>query len=536
MLTTLLIASNLIFMAGQGRHQEAAKGICDSGNYDEAVLEGIGLEILRQGVQSNDPEEAILALFGASVALNEKAEVFFESAYQSPHPQIQLASLSMIARSKSESSLIILHQAIGHPHPLIRLEAAFLLAERKAPQASLRLESLMHKIPSEAHFLFPRLFAMVGDDNAKRNLRRLLNHSDEKVRTETILAIADSHRDDLIKEIRRILTHPDAISKEAAAAAIGLLKDEKALPELEKLTHNPSDFVKIAALESLAILKDKNAPKRLEHLALKGNLFAIAALSQCPGSEETLAVLLNSPDRSVRANATLSLLQLKDKRATQGLLELLIKDARDYGFVPLHSPAGALVAYRVVPSATQNLDKEGSGFELSLRLRERALRQVLELDEASFFSVARTLLNRQQNDLVPLLMELIENKGNESAKEFLKQEEQRAGAPFIRAWAALALYRMKVDEGPYEQKLRDWLKQEASLDLVRFRPFVPWEKREGTSFELTPNEKAALYISLLEALISRDPNKATPLLLEMISSGAGKNRFVLAGLLLRTIQ
>lgn len=529
------IASHLLFMTSQGQHQEAAASLKAMTVQDTTLIEGMALEILRQGVMSKDPQEGLLALFGASVALNEKAENLFETAYQSPHPEIQLAALSMIARSKTEMSLFILNQAMGHPHPLIRLEAAFLLAERKAPQASDKIESLMHKIIPEAHFLFPRLFAMVGDEGAKRNLRKLLNHPQDKVRTEAILAIADSGRDDLIREIRRAITHPDSCSKEAAACALGRLKDEKSIPQLEKLVNHPSVFVQIAALQALTQFKHPQVAQKLEVLAKQENLFAISALKECEESCDTLAELLKSRDRSVRLNATLALLAHKDKRALVGLPEILVKDAKDLCFIPIYSPAGALSAYKVIPSATQNLDEGIAGFEVSLRLREQVLTDSLELDDASFFQIAHLIMSRQQTDLVPMLMQLLESKGSETARQFLKQEEQRAGAPFIRASSALALYRMK-EEGPYEAKLQNWLKQEAALDLIKFRPFVPWEQREGSLFELTPNEKAALYISLLEAFIQQNPAKATELLLDLIASGAGKNRFVLAGLLLRTIQ
>lgn len=533
LVTTPLLASNILFLTSQGRHEEAAQSL-RSEKIDETLVEEMALSILRQGVQSRDPEEAILALFGASVALNEKAEVLFESAYQSPLPQVQIAALSMIAKSKSDSSNYILNQAIGAPHPIIRLEAAFLLAQRKAPQASIRIESLMHKIDPIAHFLFPKLFALIGDDNAKKNLKRLLSHPQQNVRTEAILAIGSSHRDDLTREIKRSLTHPDPISKEAAATAVALLKDETSIKDLEKLTKAPSPAVRIAAMRSLAVLTKMDRSEDLEKLAMEGNLFAIQALSLCSDSKETLVKLLDHPDRSVRANATLALLPHKDKRVLRGLPDLLIKDARDLCLTPVLSPAGSLTAYKVVSSAKQNLEDTQASFEISLQLREEALQHTLELDDESFYKTARLVLNQQQNDLVPILMTLLENKGTTSV-DFLKEEEQRAGAPFIRAWAALSLYKMK-EEGPYEKKLKDWLKQEASLDLVKFRPFIPWEMRQGNPFELTPNEKASLYVSIIEAFIMQDPDMAIDLLLDMIGSGAGKNRFVLAGLLLRTIQ
>lgn len=531
---TPLLGNNLLFLTSQGRYQEVAKELNTQDKLDEAIVEEVCLTLLRQGILSNDPEESILALFGASVALNEHAENLFLTAYQSPHPQIQLAALSMIARSKSESSHIILNQAIGAAHPLIRLEAAFLLAERRSPQASIKIESLMHKIDPIVHFLFPKLFAMIGDDISKKILQRSLSHPDEKVRTETILAIAQTGRDDLSRGVKRALSHPDALSKEAAAYGVGLLKDETAIPELEKLTRHNNSSVRVAALQSLNHFNSKRGKEELESMAMEGNLFAIQALSHIPESKETLAQLLQHPDKTVKANATVSLLKLKDKRALQGISDILIKDARDICYVPVHSASGALSAIKASPSAKQNFEDGKTAFEVSLMFREEVLRNTLELDNESFFAVAALILDNQQNDLVPVLMSLIENKGKDS-EDFLKYEEQRAGAPYIRAWAALTLYRLKV-EGNYEKKMKEWLNQEASLDLVKFRPFIPWELRQGTSYELTPNEKASLFISTLESFIMSDPDKAIHVILEMMSSGAGKNRFVLAGLLLRTIQ
>lgn len=532
--STPILASNLLFMTNQGRHEEAARELRSQLKIDETLVEEMALALLSKGVQSNDPEVAILALFGASVSMNEKAEALIEQAYHSSHPQIQLAALSMLARSKSESSLFVLNQAIGASHPLIRLEAAYLLAERRAPQASIKIESLMQKMPEEVHFLFPRLFALIGDEMSTKTLRRLLSHSDEKVRVEAILAIGKAGRDDLSRDIRRNLSHPDALSKEAASVAIGQLRDESAVPLLIKLSKSGTTSVKIAALKSLKIFNYEESLEALEKFALDGNLFAISILAAYPEAKPTLRRLMSHTDKSVRANTTLALLTLRDPKAAEGLSDLLIKDRRDICYVPVATPAGGLTAFKAVPSAKQNLSEGPTHFELSLQLREEALQRALELDNETFYPIARMILNEGQNDLVPLLMTLLENKGTDSI-DFLKEEEQRAGAPYIRAYAALTLFRMR-ENGHYEKKLKNWIKSESTLDLVKFRPFIPWELRQGNSFELTPNEKASLWISILEAFIGEDPDKAIDLLLEMIGANAGKNRFVFAGLLLRSIQ
>jgi HEAT repeat protein len=531
--TSSLSANPALFLTNQGKIEEAAAVLKAQNGVDDNLIEAFALAVLKKGAESKDKEEALLALFGASISLNEKAEQLIEKGCISPHPEIQIAALSMMARSRSDSAITYLNLALGAPHPLIRLEAAYLLAERKAPQATLKIESLMHKMPPEAHFLFPQLFARIGDEEAKRNLKKLLAHKDEKVRTETLLAIGRAGRDDLSREVRRALNHPDSGSKEAAAKAAALLKDEEAIPLLEKLSRHPSPSVKIAALSALKQLNRPVASNQLEAYAAEGNLFAISALADFPESKATLKSLLSHPDTAVRANATLSLLKLKEASSLQGLSEILIKDARDIAYLPSTSPSGALSAIKTIPSSRQNLAQKPELFEISLQLRERALEQAVNLSDAAFFELAQRIVQKGQNDLIPLLMSLLESKGSESLLT-LREAEQKAGAPLIRQWAALTLY--KLHEPGYEEKLKSWLKKEAAMDLIRFRPFVPWELRSGSTYDMSPNEKAGLWIAILEGLIRENPESAVTFLLELIAEGSQKNRFVFAGLLLRTIQ
>lgn len=528
-----LSANNVLFMANQGRHEEAAKLIREERPPNAELIEGVALNILKEGLDSSDKETSILSLFGASVALNEKAEAMVERGWKSPDPEIQLATLMTLAKSKSDRSLYYLNQALSSPYILMRLEAAFLLAERKCPDATDKIESLMSKCPPQVHYLFPQLFALVGDEASKRCLRRLLTHSDEKARTEAILAIAKTKRDDLSKEIRWALSHPDARSKEAASIAIMNLKDESALPDLERLKKHPSPHVRVAVFKALRALNRKEAIEPLIEIAQTGDIFAIAALSSVPEAKEALVQLLNHSDRAVRINAAAALLELNDDRAIARVGEILIKDPKDISYIPVTTPSGALTAIKPVPSARQNLKEEPMLLELSLKQREQILEKTLKLSDGAFFRVAEEVLKRRQNDLVPTLMTLLESKGSQSLP-LLRQAEQMIGAPLIRNWAALTLFKLK--EPGYREKLKSWLKAEASIDLIKFRPFVPWEKREGSPYELSPNEKAGLWVMILEGLIQQDPEDAVDFLLELIAQGSGKNRYVFAGLLLRSIQ
>ena len=101
---------------------------------------------------------------------------------------------------------------------------------------------------------------------------------------------------------------------------------------------------------------------------------------------------------------------------------------------------------------------------------------------------------------------------------------------------ALALFKMK-EEGKWGETLKKWLLEESKLDLISFRPFVPWELRMNPSkYELTPQEKSSLFISTLQAFLENDPDEAIQILLQLLESSPQKNRYVLAGILLRATQ
>jgi hypothetical protein len=259
-------------------------------------------------------------------------------------------------------------------------------------------------------------------------------------------------------------------------------------------------------------------------------------LRDASGSEEALARLLDNPDRNIRVNACLSLLSMKDCRCLQVLPEFLLKDARDLCYIPASTPALAFTAYKAIPSARQNMKELPQAFEISLKAREEALRLALELPENQFFAIANAIFRTEQNDLIPMTIELLINKNRPEVIEFLKNEEQHVGSPFIRSFSCLALFKLR-EKGGYEEKLKRWLVQEASLDIIKFRPFIPWElKKEVSPYELHPNDKASLFISALEAFVVFDEDKGIDLMLEMLEKGCDKNRYVIAGLLLRASQ
>ncbi len=160
----------------------------------------------------------------------------------------------------------------------------------------------------------------------------------------------------------------------------------------------------------------------------------------------------------------------------------------------------------------------------------------MDLDEDVFLDIASLVLSSHQNDLVPSLVRLLENMQTPLAIELLKSYRERIGSPLVRAYCNLALYRLR-EKGPYEETLIGWIKNEKKTELIKFRPFVPWSIHQQTSqFQLTPEEKSRLLIESFQALAERRENKGIDELLEIIKTGNPKNRYPLAGLLIRATE
>lgn len=501
------------------------------GYHDYEIIQKMGLIILDQGFRSKDLEYQLLTLYGAGISLNEKALYILEEGLRSSVPELQLVAINFLARFQDDHADEILNRALYSDSLLIRLEGAYYLAERGISTAYGQTESLMNKVDKSLWFVFPQIFAMIGNSNATKALRKLMTNSNEQVRIAAILSAAEHHRDDLLLNIRTLSSHHNLLQQEACAKALGLMKDETSIPRLETFSKSGSITVKLAALQALYRLGKHEVKKDIEEIARTRNLFAIQVLNEISGSEDLLAELSRDSDLQVRVNATIALLKRKDPRCVASLSEVLIRNRRDLAFLTQLSPGKALDSYKVVPSAGQNLTQDDSSYEISLNLREEILSISQHLPEKAFLQLAQTIFNYQQNDLIPKLVALLENLQTSEAIELLKINQQKAGAPLIRNYCALALYRLK-EPGPYKEVLNNWVKLQLTEELIQIGPIIPWT---GISepFKITPKEKSRLLIEAFEAFSDNQEEMGINILLDAIQFGNLKNKFVLAGLLIR---
>jgi HEAT repeat protein len=503
------------------------------GHHDLDLVHQMGIILLDQGSRSDDLEIQVLTIFGAGISTNEKALYIFENALQTPVPQLQLAALNFLAKHQDDAGDEILLKGLSSNYLLIRLETLHYLTEKRHAKAAEHIEALMCKIDPELLPLFPPLFAALGDAASVKHLKKLLTHSNQKVRLAAILSAAKFGRDDLLPQIRILSSHHEVPQQEACAYALGMMRDEHSTQRLEAIALSKTSSTRLAALQALYRLGRKEAKIQVESLAKSGDIFAIAILGDMPGSEPVLRSLLQSPQLQIKINAGLALLQRSDPACLQILKEILVYDARDLCFQKIHSIGGSLAAWKVVPSGRQNLSDDNLGYEISLSLREETLEKALNLPEKDFIQIATLLLENHQNDLIPTLAELLQQWETEDAVALLKKYQQKAGAPLIRNYCNLALFSLGKD-GPYSEILREWMTNQQSTELIRFRPYVPWEAREAENrYELTPQETSRLLVQSLEAFAKMQNDQGLDALLDAIANGNAKNKYALAGLLIR---
>ena len=507
-----------------------------TGKHDFKLLEKIGLTLLEQGSRSQDPEILLLTYFGAGISLNEKALRILQDGLNHSNPQLQLICLNLLAQFQNDEADDSLNRAMNSDEGLVRLEAALHLAEKKSAKAFPQIESLMHKMIPEILPLFPQLFALLGTRESDKMLKKLLIHSDENVRIATVLSLTKHQRDDFLPYIRRMLSHPGCAQQEACAFAIGKMKDENSAEKLMRYLQSNHTNVVLAALRAFYQLGRLEAKETIAQAASQGQIFAIALLGEMENSESHLIPLLKHSNLQVRYNAALALLDRENPACTPTIIEILIKDHKDLSMEEVFSIGKTLKAWKFAPNQTQNGKDNPLVLEMSLNSREEILEKTLKLPEKNFLQITETMLKKHQNDLIPLTIQLLAEHGTANAVQLLKTYKDQPGAPLIRNYCNLALYQLK-EEGPYLNNLKQWLLGQQTKDLIKLRPFVPWEFRSSEhSYQLTPEETSRLIVQTYETFIAARDDEGINILLEGIKADNKKNRYALAGLLLRAAQ
>lgn len=530
----------ILYLANQGAVADAFALYTEYtekiGCQDHELLQQIGLNLLAMGFASKEPELQLLAVFGAGVAAHDQATQLLSQGVSNPLPQIQIASLNLLAQLGNDEADAIINRTAASGELLIRLYALYHLAEKQHPAALGQIEALYHKVDPRLRPLFPQFFALCSEPRATLQLRRLLHDAEENVRLQALLSIGKQQRDDLLPQVRACLSHVNAREQEACSAIVAAFGDQTSLPRLKTLATSKVSDVSLAACAALYELGLCEYQNTLFDWAQKGDLFAIRLLGKVEGSEALLFSLMRAQNVHVRANAALSLLERRDPRCLLGLSDILICDGRDLAFAAIQSRGQTLTAWKALSCSHPLFQANPAGKELSTHMREETLTACLDLPEETFLEIADLVFTKQQNDLIPTLIPLLETLGSSGAIALLKKYEEKAGAPLIRNYCNLALFKMG-EKGLYREKLKKWLLAQQSLEMIQFRPTAPLDFLEQSVHDqLTPAEASRLFIASIEALVAQHDPEGLNILLELIAHGNPKNRSVLAGVLVRAAQ
>lgn len=507
------------------------------GKHDFEILQQMALILLEQGAHSQDREMQLLSIYGCGIASVSSSLDVLEAGIKSSHAETQVASIQYLGRLQDDRSDELLIKAMSSEFFFARMEAAYHLANRKHRSSVGQIESLMYRIPPQARFFFPQFFALIGTSDAIAILRHLIEDSYASVRVEALLSCARFGRDDLLPSVRNCITHLNVAEQESAAFALGALRDSKSLGKLKPLLHFASSNVRLAAAKALYVLGDLEAKQTIFEGAKAGDLFAISTLADIPEGKDLLANLCKHPDLSIRINAAIALIKHHDPRCVDVLLEIFVRDSRDMGFIPCVSIGKTMLSFKPLFSSAQRPKDNFFDIEaLSFTLRQQLLEETMHLPETDFIKIARIIFLKKQNELIPLLITLLENLQTSKSIALLKEMSEEAGAPLLRAYCNLSLFRTR-QEGPYKERLNEWILRHKDSEMIRFRPLVPMDQRIINSpYDLTPEDSSRLLVDSYQTLADIHEESSVNLLLEVLRDGNPKNRYVLAGLLLRTLQ
>lgn len=530
-------SGHILFLLQQGEHKPAWDAYhsyqSKLGHHDHELLHQMGLKILEDGSKRNDPECQLLSLFGASITAHEEAYPIIEDSLKSRFPLIQLVALRALAAFQTDKADSALSRSLGAPLLEIRYEAILQLCLKNHTSAVSHAESLMHKVPISLRPIFPPLIAMVDSPQATKILRQLLNSSTTEVSLAVILSTAKYKKEELLPQIRQTSHQVHFALQEACTSVFSALKDEESIPKLQKMTASQYSNVALAAHVALFKMSQEKSLHAIEEMAGKGDLFAIDALGSLRRGAPTLTSLLTNSDINVRINATLALLKQGDSRALSNIDELIFRDKRDLGFTQTQSPGHLFTAWKATSSATKIFEKDVEAYISHLTFKEEVLKSVRHMDPKKFISLADHILKTKQTEIVRIVTVLLEETETQEALVCLQKGQQQIGSPHVRLLCNLSLMRLGT-EGPYATQLKNWLEKENKNELIHIKPFDPWDS--GNEFVLKPEEKSRCLIDTFEAFAAKQDKEGIDVLIQAIESGHEKNKYALAGLLIRAVQ
>ena len=507
-----------------------------NGYHDFDYLKEWALKLLSDPLIEQDPEAMLLSIFAASIAKNELLIPLLEKGLQSVYPQIQLATLHTLAEFCDDEADKLIVMAASSNYLDVCMQALQILCQKQHPKAFEQIESLSNKLPAEFKSFFPPLYASLNSVEGNKALKKFLHHSDEKVRLSAINAAAQYKKEMFLSDLRVLAKQHSILCQEAAAHALGSFQDESNVDVLQDLLNSPSENVILASAVSLYKLGRRDYVQLIEKSALDGNIFAITALKDCQCNINILEELLYCPNDQIRLNAALALIRHKRPLCLSEIKQVLISNNPNYTLVSLSSPGGALNAYKWTTSLSKSDQLFPMLKEQSLHLKKQILSECIELEEETFVQLATQIVESNQKELVSDVIELIGHLKTTNTLDLLKNWQQKMGSPYVRAWSNLALFHFD-HQGPWKNNLLSCVKSQKNHNIIQIRPLISWiHKKQDTHFDLSAEETSNLLIQSYFSIAQKQDEDGLLVLLDHLSNFESKNKYALAGILMKASE
>ncbi len=503
-------------------------------SHDFSLLRQMGLAILEEGAKAEDPEVVVLSMMGAGVSSSIALLPILEQGLHHEELQVQLLALHFLARCNEDCTDDLLLDALNSPLLLTRLEALYQLSCKRHPQTLEQLQSLWVKLPEPLRPLFAQILVNLDSYSANQMMRQMLSHQNVETRCQAILAVTEKSRDDFLPQIRALGSQTQVLQQECVAYALGRFKDHASIDLLHRLHQARQPNVRLAAAYALHELGDPQGEATLLQAAQQGDLLALTWLSKIPKKEHQNLFLtyLSHPDVDIRLLATLSLLEYRDVRCLANVKELLTSEEQAIGYIQAYSPGHTLPIWKTVFSAPYKQQAYPAIQAQSAALRAQVLTATLELGETAFLEVAQWIFSHSFSSLFGPLIECLSNHRSEAAIDLIKAQYASSSSEVIRMHCLLALCRLE-ESASYQEALIQWVKERHQTILIRFAQNAT---EIPTRTVLSPEKESALLIEAFETLASLQNPQGITALLHAIAYGNLKNRYALAGLLIRTAE
>lgn len=497
--------------------------------HDPALLEKIATAILEEGMESRDIPKKLVAYYSMVACSYVPTLPQLNTAILARHPGLQVAAIHLLKQHTDDRSEDILKLGLTSPFPVIQLTTASVLAQKKFPKAYALIESLFFKLPPAMHIYFPEFFATLNTLESKRRLIQFINDRDEKIRIAAVISSMQHKIEETLPYIQSMLTHANSLEQEACLFALSHMNDTSSLSRMKILVGSACDEVILSSSFALYTLGYHEYYMRIVSLAERENLFAIALLGSIPEANECLYKLLKNSNFTVRMNAAIALLKLRDSQCVPVIMEIfqVVSEATD--LVQITSQGGCMQYIKTL--AKRKSDKENEQRN-SIQILENLLIQTSELAQSDFLIIAKFLLNSKCCSLIPLIVQLLENLQTPEAIDLLEYGASALGNPLLRGYSQISLF--KLGRYSLPNTFRQFLQKSLQISLVSYEE-IRNTKNIGM-FTLQPEEKLRLILTSLQVIASESCEESIDTLLQCIGNSHELNRYLLAGLLLRSIQ